>query len=128
MTTTKGSSTSPFTSILTSSISSSSVSSSSFIEVTTTTISGKISSKRVTSSSVSSNTPQVAPGIPVILCCVCVQLCNTQRTKRWTLVLRAVTAVTAGGVVGALLFIIGIEFLVILLLWKFRRLVVTNSV
>ena len=35
----------------------------------------------------------------------------------------AVTAVTAGGVVGALLFIIGIEFLVILLLWKFRRLV-----
>ena len=43
----------------------------------------------------------------------------------------AVTAVTAGGVVGALLFIIGIEFLVILLLWKFRRLVViihTNSV
>ena len=30
-----------------------------------------------------------APGIPVILCCVCVQLChNTQRTKRWTLVLR----------------------------------------
>ena len=36
----------------------------------------------------------------------------------------AVTAVTAGGVVGALLFIIGIEFLFILLLWKFRRLVV----
>ena len=35
----------------------------------------------------------------------------------------AVTAVTAGGVVGALLFIIGIEFLVILLLWKFRQLV-----
>ena len=36
----------------------------------------------------------------------------------------SVTAVTAGGVVGALLFIIGIEFLFILLLWKFRRLVV----
>ena len=43
----------------------------------------------------------------------------------------AVTAVTAGGEVGAQIFIIGIEFLVILLLWKFRRLVViihTNSV
>ena len=36
----------------------------------------------------------------------------------------AINTVTAGGVGGALLFIIGIKFLVILLLWKFRRLVV----
>ena len=96
MTTTKGSSTSPFTSILTSSISSSSVSSNSFIEVTTTTVSGKISSKRVSNSSVASNTPEVeimntstsaiAPGSPVILCCVvlsCVFIMKQKKRGCW---------------------------------------------
>ena len=72
------------------------------IEVTTTTVSGKISSKRVTSSRVASNTPEVeimitstsgtAPGIPVILCCVCVQLCVYNETEeKWVLVTSAVT-------------------------------------
>ena len=91
------------------------------IEVTTTTVSGKISSKRVTSSRVASNTPEVeimitstsgtAPGIPVILCCVCVQLCVYNETEeKWVLVTSAVT----GAVITAIL----ISFLVFIVLFK----------